>query len=170
MKRVIVVLCLLFGLAELSFADTSSSTLVWPDYKKNFIVASQEPFSAVPSNDVQDWKNKYITSVSVVLGSATAYLNDPFAPTMAVLEQSVLGHEAVIRVWLTQSRSGWVIVDLQLSIDGRWMSSRKGSLVRVYLLEPERLLKEGKITSVLLVLDPVGNGPPLKMRIENNSD
>lgn len=177
MKSAVLAILLLPGFTGSSIAAeadsavaVSSNTVSWPDYKRDFVMAGQEVFSAVPQNDIREWKNKYIASVSVVLGSATVYLNNPVAPTMAVLEQSVLGKEAVIRVWLTQSMSRWVIVDLQLSIDGRWVSGRRGALVRVYLLEPERLLSEGKVTSVLLVLDPVDNGPPLEVRIKNNSD
>ena len=174
MKYLILSVGLIFGSTlssvarEPVMADTvliSSGTVVWPDYKKDFKKEPEQFFSGAVQNDRRDWGNRYIVHVDVILGSAIVYLDNQAAPKVAVMEQVVLGNDSSMRVLLANIKSGWVIVDTQLFIDSKWVSGRSG--VRIYLTDPEKLLKEGKMSGVLLVMDPLDSGPPLELRLEN---
>ncbi len=176
MKITAMSLLLVMGLANfsataeadvISQAIVSPEAVVWPDYKKDFKQAPSQFFLVVAQNDPREWKNKYILGIKVVAGLSLAHLDNLEDPRAVVMEYSILGYESVVRVLMVRgdSESEWVIVDLQLLVNNQWKRGRPP--IKFYLTDPEKLLKNGKMTGILLVVESVSDGSLIQLKLEN---
>lgn len=164
----------IFGTQEAigaSVPQSSTETVVWPDYhQKDWVKQAPYPMVFRVNNDL---KNPYLPySVAVLLGEENVYLylDKNGKPDQGVSEISVLGNETVVRALFISSPFGVVPIAVQMRIGKRWVDCHRhsGSDPRFYLLDPDKLLRDGELTGVLVSMTPLDTAaPPLEVRLQN---
>ncbi len=158
-KAMIGALLILSGFSGKAFSNQDDNKgQIWPDYSK-WQVVQDAPFHAVVEK-----KNlpKYLSGLEINIGTLRARLDNIKAPTLVVVEVSILGNGVVIRSLVEITPVGDSPLDLQLLVNGKWMSGKPNSL-KVYLSDPKKFLCKGELGEVVLTLDSPDGGPPLKL-------
>lgn len=175
MKKVFFLAVMIFGNVFFAAAADSSTRLTtskdnqpasrWPNHS-NWPIIEKMPISAVISNT--DLNNDYIDKLYVLVGTRTIRLDNTEKPTASVIEFDILGNGLAVRKLFTATSEGApMLIDAQILIDGKWISFKNETL-KVYLVDPEKFLKEGELEELVLIAEPLDPAYPLlRLRVIN---
>lgn len=172
MKRAVLLAGLILApLARLSAEENkavapSINVLETLDYQQKFKNSGPRPFVVEVAD--ADFGNSYITAISVAIGTSTFYVDDPKKPTAAVMETSFLGNEVVLRAALVYAPWGWEAVEMQILVKEKWVNCQPNQL-RILVLDVKKLLKKGRMKGVMLLAPPLGDGPPVELKIQEKN-
>ena len=160
MQKVMVgALLILLGFSGKAFSNSADGeAVVWPDYSKWQVVQEGLFQALVENKDLP----KRASGLQVDLGTIKVRVDNREAPTLVVVEVSVLGNGVVVRSLVALTSVGALPMDLQLSVNGKWMSGKLNSL-KVYLSDPKKFLCKGELGEIVLTMDSPDGGPPLKL-------
>ena len=73
-----------------------------------------------------------------------------------------------MRSLFSPSPFGWVPIAVQMRVGKKWADCYPEFGPRLYLMDPEKLLRDGKLTGVLVSMTPLDTAaPPLEVRLQN---
>jgi hypothetical protein len=172
MKRVSFIL-LVFSLAVAIFGNVCFAVAAdknnqlasrWPDYSE-WPIIDKAPISAFINNT--DLNNDYIDKLYVLIGTRTIRLDNAEKPIASIIEFDILGNGPTIRKLFTATAGSAMLVDSQILMDGKWISYKDKTL-KVYLVNPEKFLKEGELEELILIAEPLEPAYPLlRLRVIN---
>lgn len=142
----------------------SSNSVVWPDYSK-WPVLQKAPYHIVVANDGAYFPPNVI-NFEVEVGEITVYVDDFKKPFLAVAEVDILKNGPVLRNALILTPAGAISKDIQMLVNGKWVSVKNGSL-QVQLDSARRLFcnYDEKTMDVLLAVVPVSGDSPVWVRV-----
>ena len=144
------ILLILLGFSGKAFGDqVSTAAVVWPDYS-TWTVVQTNLFQPFIETENQNYPN-HLVGLKLEIGTAKLYLDNPDSSLLGVWEVSVLGNGVVLRSLMVATPVGVLNKDLQLLVNGKWVSGVPGSL-HVYLVDPKKWLCKGELGEVFLML------------------
>mgnify|MGYP001614592192 CR=1 FL=1 len=137
--------------AQLAVSTTTTQD-VWPDYKSGKWVEIGRKMLLI--NELVTFeKNDYIVGSGKFqfnVGMISTFLNSAENPTMAVSEFEILDAGVVMKIRYNVLDGAAAIAAWQFKVDGEWWSPDLYGEVEIHVKDPELLVKENKLSSVIL--------------------
>lgn len=164
-KATVGALLIMLGFSGKAFGNQASTeTVVWPDYSA-WTVVQAAPLQMYAETENQNYSN-HLTGLRVEIGTVKLYVDNPENPLLGVAEVSVLGNDAVLRSLSVITPAGTLGKDLQLLVNGKWVSGKPSSLT-VYLDNPKKwLCAKEELAEVVLTIDSLDGGSPVKLTVK----